>query len=284
MDTAALRKKLLLTEEEIQKVTAILVESIRTRVEKAGTRGGIVALSGGIDSSLVTLLSHEALPQRLRVLIMPEAGVTPEKDTQDAVKLAESLGIPYRVLPIRQLVDEFLRTLEWKEPPSIPLGNLKPRIRMTLLYAEANLHHLLVIGTTNKSELLMGYGTKYGDLAADIYPIGDLYKTQVWQVAESLGLPVEIVRKAPSPRLWAGQTTEQEIGYSYALLDQVLFALADLELTPPEVARYTGLPENAIWDLYRRIRTNEHKRKIPTITRITHLALDKDWRFPVERQ
>jgi NAD+ synthase len=262
-----------------------IVESIRTRLEKTRMKGAVLGLSGGVDSSLALVLSQEAIGNRVTALILPEEDVTPEQDVRDAVHLAQRRKVPFRVVEIGEIVKEVLRRMKVAESPEtqVAVGNVKPRIRMTLLYLSANLEDRLVIGTSNKSELLMGYGTKYGDLGADIYPLGDLYKTQVWQLAGFVGLPVSIVKKAPSPRLWKGQTTEGEIGKSYRALDEILFALADLEMTAKEACERLGYREADVRDLHERVRRNEHKRKVPTITRFTRMCLDKDWRYPTER-
>lgn len=274
-----------LSREEMRLARQVIVASIRTRVEKAGMKGAVLGLSGGVDSSLTLVLAAEALGDRVTALILPEKGVTPKRDILDALQLAQRWKVPFREFEISGIVEGILREtgVEESEETQVAVGNVKPRIRMTLLYLVANLEKRLVIGTSNKSELLMGYGTKYGDLGADIYPLGDLYKTQVWQLAEYVGLPVDIVKKAPSPRLWKGQTTEGEIGKSYRELDEILYALADLEMTPGEICARLGYREADVRDLYERVRRNEHKRKMPTITRLTRMCLDKDWRYPTER-
>ena len=279
--------RLHLTEKELEEVTRIIVASIRTRVEKVGAKGGVVALSGGIDSSLVTVLSQKALGDEVLALIMPEEGVTPEKDLQDALNLVRTRKIRHRIVPINRAVALFQAEIPAEEVPEhirlLTLANIKPRIRMILNYLYANLEGRIVIGTSNKTELLLGYGTKYGDLAADIYPIGDLYKTQVWQLAEYLGIPTEIIRKKPSAGLWKGQTDEEELGHTYAAIDRVLYCLVELELSVRETSELAGYSEEAVLDIYTRVVRNEHKRRPPTITRISKMCLDKDWRYPVER-
>jgi NAD+ synthase len=279
--------RLLLTKEELALAVKVIIRSIQTRIEKTGAKGGIVALSGGIDSSLVTVLAHKAIGDRLLALIMPETDVTPEEDLRDALNLVKKHKIPYRLI----YIDDALTWFEEQLPDSdisedekrYTMANVKPRIRMILNYLHANLYNKIVIGTSNKTELLLGYGTKYGDLAADIYPIGDLYKTQVWQLAEYLGIPTEIIKKAPSAGLWKGQTDEEELGHTYGEIDRVLYALVELELSVREASRLLGIDEEAVEDIHQRIIHSEHKRKIPTITRLSKMCLDKDWRYPVER-
>jgi len=279
--------RLKLNESELEITEKIIIRSIQTRIEKTGAKGAIVALSGGIDSSLVTILTHKAVGNDLLALIMPETDVTPEEDLEDALELVEKHKIPYRNI----CIDNALTWFEEQLPDSkisdfnkkYTMANVKPRVRMILNYMHANLLNKIVIGTSNKTELLLGYGTKYGDLAADIYPIGDLYKTQVWQLAEFLGIPTEIIRKVPTAGLWKGQTDEQELGHTYQEIDKVLYCLVELELSVRETSELLGLPEEAVLDIHERILRSEHKRKIPTITRLSKMCLDKDWRYPVER-
>jgi len=279
--------EIILEERELALYADIIVNSIKSRVEKIGATGGVVALSGGIDSSLVTLLAHKALGDNVIALIMPESGVSPVSDTEDALNLVEKLGVEYRLIDINGAIDWFKSVFpegngsEWAE--RLTLANVKPRIRMIINYIYSNYFNRIVIGTSNKTELLLGYGTKFGDMAADIYPIGDLYKTQVWQLAEFLGIPTEIIRKKPSAGLWKGQTDEEELGHTYHEIDRVLFALVEMELSVRETSELLGIDEEAVKDIYNRVIRSEHKRRPPTITRLSKMCLDKDWRYPVER-
>lgn len=279
--------KIQLSEEELDLYTKIILNSIRTRVEKAKASGGVVALSGGIDSSLVTVLSYKALGKNIIALIMPEEGVTPEKDVEDALSLAKKLEIPYRLIHINDAINWFEEIFPdgkvSENVKRLTLANVKPRVRMIVNYIHANFENKIVLGTSNKTELLLGYGTKYGDMAADLYPIGDLYKTQVWQLAEYLGIPTEIIRKKPSAGLWKGQTDEEELGHTYREIDSVLYALVELEFSVREVSELLGIDEEAVYDIYEKIIHSEHKRRPPTITRLSKMCLDKDWRYPVER-
>ncbi|MEN3044572.1 MAG: NAD+ synthase [Candidatus Hydrothermales bacterium] len=271
--------------EELPLVKKAICNSIRERIEKFNFNGAVINLSGGVDSSLVTKLTAVAIGnERTYALILPEEGITPKEDVEDAIKLCKELNISYEVISINDPLKAFessLRNLkgdiEWG------ITNLKPRVRMIYAYFYANAKKLLVVGTSNKTELLLGYGTKYGDLAADIYPIGDLYKTQVWQLAEYVSIPTDIVKKKPSAGLWKGQTDEEEIGYTYYQIDRVLFCLVELELSVRETSDFLNISEYAVNDLYERIVKNEHKRRTPTITKISRMCLDKDWKYPVER-
>ncbi len=276
-----------LTEEELEIFKRIIQKSILTRIEKIRAKGGVVALSGGIDSSLVATLAHEVLGDKLLAIIMPEEGISPENDIRDALNLVKSRGIKYKYIKINDAVKWFTEMLpnqDLNDPRTrLTIANVKPRIRMIVNYMYANYEGKIVLGTSNKTELLLGYGTKFGDMAADIYPIGDLYKTQVWQLAEYIGIPTEIIRKKPSAGLWKGQTDEEELGHTYYEIDRVLYALVELELSVRETSELLNISMDSVEDIYRRIIRSEHKRKPPTITRLSKMCLDKDWRYPVER-
>ena len=276
-----------LSKKELSLYRNIIVNSIRARIDKINAKGGVVALSGGIDSSLVAVLAKEALGNRILALIMPEEGVSPDSDTNHAKEIVKRFEIPHKIIPINGAIDWFFNIFPEKElskkEVKLSLANVKPKIRMIINYLHANLEGRIVIGTTNKTELLLGYGTKYGDLAADIYPIADLYKTQVWQLAEFVGIPTEIVRKKPTAGLWKGQTDEEELGHTYQEIDRILYTLVEMEFSVKEAAEYLGIEETIIEDIFKRVKMSEHKRKPPTITRLSRMCLDKDWRYPVER-
>ncbi len=204
-----------------EKVVERICDFIRDIVSSSGSTGVVLGLSGGIDSATVAYLCSRALGNgRVFALIMPEVGITPEQDVDDAIKVAENLGIEYKLIEINDLVKAFKKKAG--EGSKIAEVNLKPRIRMVLNYYHANSMNRLVAGTGNKSELMVGYFTKYGDGGVDFLPIGDLYKTEVFQLAAYLGVPEEIIRKKPSAALWPGQTDEDEMGISYAELDEIL--------------------------------------------------------------
>jgi len=276
-----------LSKKEVSLYTNIIINSIKTRIDKIKAKGGVVALSGGIDSSLVAVLAKKALGDRVLALIMPEEGVSPDTDTNHAKEIVRRFNIPHREIPINGAIDWFFNIFPEKElskrEVKLALLNVKPKIRMIINYLYANLENRIVIGTTNKTELLLGYGTKYGDLAADIYPIADLYKTQVWQLAEFVGIPTEIVKKKPTAGLWKGQTDEEELGHTYAEIDKILYTLVEMEFSVKEASEYLGMPASVIEDIFKRVKLSEHKRKTPTITRLSRMCLDKDWRYPVER-
>lgn len=183
-----------------------------------GLAGGIIGLSGGIDSAVVAYLAVRVLgKENVYGLSMPYG----KQSTEDAELVAKKLGIAYDIIDIKPVVDVFEKQAKYYQE-NLPKGNLMARVRMCLLYGAANQRNMLVFGTTNKSEMEIGYFTKHGDGAVDIEPIAHLYKTQVWELAEELGVPRNVIEKKPSADLWAGQTDEGELGFSYHTLDKVL--------------------------------------------------------------
>ncbi len=182
----------------------------------------VIGLSGGVDSAVVaTLLARAISPDRIYSYHLPSS-TNAFEDLIDAKHLAENLGIHFETVPLEGILSAYLTLGPTLTP--LALGNLKARVRMSILYTRANLLGGLVIGTGNKTELQLGYFTKYGDGGVDLLPIAHLYKTQVWQLAKELALPAQFVTKAPSAGLWAGQTDEAELGVTYALADQILQA------------------------------------------------------------
>ena len=243
----------------------------------AGSADGVViGLSGGIDSALLARLARDALgPEHVLGVLIPD-GQFPRALLEETHAYAESLGIAHRTVPIESVVRAVSGLLP-EVQDRVALGNTTARLRMIVLYAIAREHHRLVVGTGNKSELLLGYFTKYGDGGVDLLPIGDLYKTEVRALAADLGLPNAIRERAPSAGLWEGQTDEEELGISYVEVDQILAGLEQLR-SPEEIARATGFPLSRVHEVQARVDRNRHKRRPPPIPKVGLRTIGLDWR------
>lgn len=247
----------------LEKTSEDLIKYVRTYVDSSGANGVILGVSGGVDSACAAALAVNALgSKRVYSLMLPDKESS-SKDVGDAVLVTKVLGLEnVRHIDITSIVDVFLRAVgsSYEDAPKLAKGNVKARSRMVLLYYFANAYNLLVLGTSNRSEYLLGFFTKWGDGAADIYPLINLYKTQVRLLAEYLGIPEEIAWKPSSPGLWAGHTAKDELGVEYDVVDKVLYHLVDLGLTPEVVAGRVGIPLNTVVSILRRIKMTEHKR------------------------
>jgi len=267
MDAAAKIKKSLKIDSKDIKLE--LTAFIKERVEKAGAKGAVIGLSGGLDSSTIAALCAKALGAvRVLGISMPETGVTDPRDVADARNMAKKLGIDFRVVDITPAVLAVRADLpNFKVNALLPAANIKPRVRMTILYYYANLLNRLVVGSGNRSELRAGYFTKYGDGAADLLPLGRLYKTQVKQLAAHLGVPEKIIHKVPSAGLWRGQTDEAELGFPYEKID-VIYAGLDLGLKLDDVAEAAGVKIADIKKFIERERRCAHKLTVPEIPKL----------------
>ncbi len=257
-------------------VTDLLIHFLQEEIYKVGLSKAVLGLSGGVDSSVVGALLAKALgPENVTGLIMPYRLSNPES-RQHAELLADTFGFPFEVRDISPMVDAFFAD----EPDAdvVRKGNKMARERMCLLYDFSAKHRALVIGTSNKTELLLGYGTIFGDLASAINPIGDLYKTQIWDLARYLGVPEVIVNKPPSADLWVGQTDEKELGYTYHEIDQLLYYLVDLRYSN-EMLLDLGYSQKTIDDISKRIQRNQFKRRPPVIAKISYRTINQDFRY-----
>jgi len=250
---------------------------IRSKVGDSGTNGVVLGLSGGLDSAVVAKLCSDAIgPERTHVLLMPENRKS-DPHFKDAEELAKDLGLIYHIFEIERIMVEFKVSLDSIEPDDMTLANLKARIRANLLYYYANSKGLLVAGTSNKSELMIGYFTKYGDGASDIGPIGDLYKTQVRMLAKDMGIPEKIITKVPTAGLIQGQTDENEIGLHYEVLDRILLGL-ELKLPLHSISSTVGLELNEVERIYDMVTKNRHKRKFSKIPKMGIRTVGTDLR------
>jgi NAD+ synthase len=257
--------------------TAVLTSFIRDAVETSGSAGVTVGLSGGVDSSLAAALAARALgPERVHGFLMPYR--TSSADSlDDARAVAGQLGLPHRVIEITPMIDAYFAI----EPDAGPdrRGNKMARERMTILFDQAKKLGCLVLGTSNKTEILLGYSTVFGDNASSLNPIGDLYKQQVWQLAEHLALPASVVQKKPSADLWPGQTDEGELGFDYRTADEVLYLMFDLGLSPREVVE-RGYPEPVVRRIAELEQRFRFKRRMMLIARLSGSAVNLDQEIP----
>lgn len=256
-------------------VKRIMGEFLRANIRESGANGVVIGLSGGIDSALCAKLCVDVLgSERVHLLFMPEES-TPPGDYEDIEKLSQYLNVPVHTLSINDLVKEFIGSLSHcgfageVGGSAMDRGktNIKPRIRISALFYFANIYNCLVIGPSNKSELLVGYFTKFGDGASDLALIGDLYKTQVFQMAGLLGLPQWILDKKPSPGLEVGVNDEDELKITYALLDQILAGF-DLGYDDEYVAEKVGAPLGEVLRIRKMMISTIHKRRFPRIPKI----------------
>ncbi len=255
----------------------IIVAFLRDHVERSGADGVVVGLSGGIDSALTAALAVDALgADKVLGVCLPHRDSDPE-DLRLGQLVGDHLGIAHVQHDISPIVDGFLQAME---ADGMVLGNAKARARMMALYGEAQKRGRLVCGTGNKSELLVGYFTKHGDGGVDLEPIGDLYKTQVWELSKVLGLPDEVVHRTPTAGLLAGQSDEEELGMSYEALDRIL---KGIELNSPleDIARRTGASMEHVRHVDRLVRRSEHKRHAPLVAKVGARTVGIDWRRSV---
>lgn len=265
---------------------AILTEFIRHKVAKAGAKGLVLGLSGGVDSAVVLALGAEALGKKnVLAVFMPEHD-SPKGDLADVRMLCRHFGTALKVVDITRMLETFKGEVDIKMHSSkVAIGNLKARTRMLALYWIANSGNYLVAGTGNKTEMLVGYFTKFGDGASDIAPLGDLYKTQVWELAKALGVPKKIVSKVPTAGLYPGQTDEDELGVKYPVLDQILFGL-DMGLSHQDIIG--SLQPHGSGDLRtiaridRLIRSSSHKRILTKIPKMGARTIGIDRRECVD--
>ncbi len=248
---------------DLKNIVEKITEFIRTSVEKANDRGAVLGLSGGVDSSLTAFLSVQALGnENVLGILLPEKGITREDDVEDALRIVKMLDIEHKIVEISGIIDVFASNMpNYDHNARVCNGNLKARTRMCILYYYANLLNHLVIGTCNRTEILLGYGTKYGDAGVDILPLGDLYKTQVKELATYLKVPDQIIHKAPSAGLWVGQTDEEDFGISYELVDAILKKRIDEGKRYVDIKKELDISSEAIKRILQRIEENKHKRE-----------------------
>ncbi len=238
-------------------ITKKIEDFLKNQVATSNTNGIILGLSGGVDSAVITYLCSRVLKDKTLAMIMPDTKISPKEETEEALKIIEKLGIEYKLLDISPIVSEYSKYII---PNERALGNLRARIRASLLYYYANSNNLLVVGSSDKSEFLIGYFTKFGDGSADILPIISLYKTQIRELGRFLGVPEEIITQKSSPNLWKGQIAEEEIGVKYEEIDLILYCIFEKKLSIEETVKATNIEKITVDKIYQMYKTNEHKR------------------------
>jgi NAD+ synthase len=257
------------TEQVIEK---FLAEKLR----KIGAKGFVLGVSGGIDSAVSLRLCVRAVGKgKVLALLMPEKD-SPKEDLRDSKDLCKSEGVRYEIVDISKTIKTFQDAVHGKIDRK-SLANIKARCRMTVMYHYANSGSRLVVGTSNKSELLIGYFTKFGDGGADLEPIGDLYKTEVRQLAKDIGVSEKIVRKVPTAGLWKGQTDEGEIGIKYEKLDAILLGI-ELGLDEKQIAERAETTTREVQRISKIVRLSSHKRKFQPAAKVGFRTPGLDWR------
>ena len=254
----------------------ILVAFIRNEVRKVGVERVVLGLSGGVDSSLAAFLATEALgPANVLGIRMPYRTSSPES-LAHAELVAQATGIAIATIAITPQIDAYFERF----PDATPLrrGNKMARERMTILYDHSASERALVLGTSNKTELLLGYGTLHGDMASALNPLGDLYKTQVWALSAAVGVPAPIVEKQPSADLWQGQTDEHELGFEYREVDRLLYLMVD-ERYEDEDLTAAGFAPAFVARVRGMVQRSQFKRRLPVIAKVSARTIDRDFRY-----
>lgn len=254
----------------------ILTGFISTELSRVGYQKAVIALSGGVDSALACFLAADALgPKNVLAVRMPYK--TSSQDSLDHAQLViDQLGVQSLTIPITEMVDPLLEHIP--EADNVRRGNVMARMRMIVIYDQSEAFDGLVVGTSNKTEILLGYSTLYGDSACAINPLGDLYKTQLRQLARALHVPKEIVEKPPSADLWIGQTDEGELGFTYEDADKLLYLLVDQRYTPDDCVQ-AGFDERFVNEVVRRMQSNHFKRIMPPIAKLSNRTVGYDFLY-----
>jgi NAD+ synthase len=256
--------------------TEALTRFIRDEVSKIGFTRGILGLSGGLDSAVVAYLTARALgPENTFCVMMPYQNTDPTS-VADAEVVIDALGVRPTLVDITPMVDAYFEVAS--DADQVRRGNVMARVRMIVLYDLSRVHRALVIGTSNKTELLVGYSTLWGDMAAAMWPLGDLYKSEVRSLARYLGVPEPIIEKPPTAGLWKGQTDEGEMGISYIELDAILVELVDKRI-PQELLAQRGFDPEKVERVFQMMRASQFKRRPPLLPKISTRSINHDFKY-----
>lgn len=255
---------------------SILCGFVRSELNRAGFEKAVVGVSGGIDSAMSCFLAAEALGSE-NVLALRLPYKTSSQDSLDHAQLViDATGVQSTTIPITDMADGLIK--KFPDMSRLRQGNIMARCRMIVLYDQSAAFNGLVIGTSNKTEILLGYSTQFGDSAAAINPIGDLYKTQLRQLAKDIGVPQVIIDKAPTADLWAGQTDEDELGFTYAEVDKLLYLMVDERYTPDECVE-AGFERKFVETVVKRIQRYHYKRVMPPIAKLGNRTIGYDFLY-----
>jgi NAD+ synthase len=254
----------------------ILTGFIADQIQKVGAKGAVLGLSGGIDSALSAYLSAKALGATNVLAVRMPYKTSSQASLTDADLVIEALGIRHITVPITDMADALIS--QFPDMNNLRKGNIMARARMIVLYDQSAAHGLLPMGTSNKTEFLLGYSTLYGDSGVAMHPIADLYKYQVRQLARAMGIPQPIIDKAPSADLWEGQTDEGELGFTYNDVDQVLFLLVDCRYTVDEAVE-EGFERAFVEKVWKRVKANHYKRTMPNVAKVSQRTIGHDFLY-----
>ena len=247
-------------EQDYSKISNKIQNSLKQKLEEIKSNGVIFGLSGGVDSVVTAYLCANSIKDNTTALILPDSKISPKEETEDAIKVVDELGLNYRLLDINLIHGSYAKNLE---PDDKALGNLSARIRKNIIYYYANAKNLTVLGTSDKTEHLIGYFTKFGDGAADLLPISSLYKNQVRGLAKYLGVSDSIIKKKSSPNLWKNHFAEIELDASYEQIDCVLYCIFDEKISIDETVKRTEIDKNTVEKIYNLYKKSKHKRITP---------------------
>jgi NAD+ synthase len=262
--------------KKYEQMTEYLHHFLSDEVRKTGIQSVVLGLSGGVDSAVVAVLAKQVFGDDLLCVKMPS-----QYSSQSSLDDADELCRDFKINAITVSIEPMLRVYEKLNPDmdNLRRGNLSARLRMSTIFDISAKQKALVLGTSNKSELMLGYGTLYGDLSSALNPIGDLYKSEVYELAEYLGVSKTIIKKAPSADLWNGQSDEADLGYTYAELDKALKFYVEDRLSKEEIVKM-GCNEDMLNMIIERIFRNQFKRKMPIIAKLTSRTINHDFNYP----
>jgi len=261
-------------QKKFELLEKFLVNFLKDEVYKTSLKNAVIGLSGGIDSAVVAVLCKKAFGDDLLCVMMPSQ-FSSDSSINDAKELCEKFDLRYEIASIEPMLNAYIDD----SMSNLRIGNLSARLRMITLYDISARENALVIGTSNKSELLLGYGTLFGDLASAINPIGDIYKSDIFEFAKYLEVPKSIIEKPPSADLWENQKDEDELGYTYKEIDKVLEKYIDERLSRNELLDM-GFEEKLCDLVIKKIYQNQFKRKPPVIAKVSSRSIGHDFLYP----